>query len=194
MNTEDLTAFDKELADAEKDLLERKKRLAELRKDRPQEDIKDYTLKNFGGEEVTLSSLFGHSDELLVIHNMGRSCPFCTLWADGFNGVVGHLSNRTPFVVVSPDDPKTQQEFYTSRGWTFPMLSASESEFVKDMGFMDAESNPSPGVSAFQKTPDGRIRRVAKTWFGPGDDFCSVWHLFDLLPHGAKNWEPRYKY
>jgi DNA-binding transcriptional ArsR family regulator len=30
--------------------------------------------------------------------------------------------------------------------------------------------------------------------FSPGDDFCTVWHLFDLLPGGAGDWFPKIQY
>lgn len=130
----------------------------------------------------------------MVVHNMGKSCPYCTLWADGFNGVVDHLGNRAPFVVVSPDDPKTQADFRKSRGWKFEMLSAAQSDFTRDMGFAAEDGSPWPGVSTFRKDADGKIYRTAKTWFGPGDDFCAVWHLLELLPEGVDGWEPKYKY
>ena len=35
---------------------------------------------------VRLSELFGEHDDLVIIHNMGASCRYCTLWADGFSG------------------------------------------------------------------------------------------------------------
>jgi len=35
---------------------------------------------------------------------------------------------------------------------------------------------------------------VSDASLGPGDDFCSVWHLFNLLPEGPDGWEPQYKY
>ena len=42
----------------------------------------------------------------------------------------------------------------------------------------------------------GRIPagRPSDTWFGPDDDFCNVWHLFDLLPEGSNGWAPKYEY
>jgi len=39
-----------------------------------------------------------------------------------------------------------------------------------------------------------KIRRVSDTGFHPGDDFCPIWHFFDLLPEGADGWQPQYKY
>jgi hypothetical protein len=36
--------------------------------------------------------------------------------------------------------------------------------------------------------------RVSDTGFSPGDDFCALWHLFDLLPGGAGDWQAKYRY
>jgi predicted dithiol-disulfide oxidoreductase (DUF899 family) len=178
----------------ENEIHEKKKRLAELRKQIPSQEIIDYKLKSSDGSEMLLSSLFGAHDELVLIHNMGKGCAYCTLWADGFNGVVGHLENRAAFVVVSPDDPETQTKFAQSRGWKFRMLSAKGTAFSKDMGFQTADNHNLPGVSTFHKAGDGKLYRVAHTEFGPGDDFCGVWHLFDLLPRGSNQWQPRFSY
>jgi hypothetical protein len=40
----------------------------------------------------------------------------------------------------------------------------------------------------------GQLARIADTSFGPGDDFRSVWHFFDLIPEGAAGRQPKYKY
>ena len=45
----------------------------------------------------------------------------------------------------------------------------------------------------FRKEGD-KILRVSDTDLGPGDDFCAVWHLFDMLPEGADGWRPRFAY
>jgi peroxiredoxin len=86
------------------------------------EEVKDYVFTALDGQ-VTLSALFGDKPDLFVIHNMGKSCPACTMWADGYNGVLAHLESRAAFVVTTPDDPQTQQEFAASRGWRFRMVS-----------------------------------------------------------------------
>lgn len=182
-----------EIESLEKELMELKTRLGEARRNATPEPVGDYTLKRRDGSDVTLSALFGDKDDLIVIHNMGRSCTYCTLWADGFNGVADHLANRAGFVVCSPDPPELQAEFSESRGWRFEMVSGSDSPFIKDMGFMPA-GKPWPGVSAFHKNDDGTIVRTGKAFFGPGDDFCAVWPLLDLLPGGPNGWEPKYTY
>src|SRR5579862_9005908 len=161
--------------------------IEELRRSRPTEPVTDYKLHASTGEEVSLSELFGDKRDLLVIHNMGRGCSYCTLWADGFNGFTPHLEDRAAFVVISPDTPEQQRKFAEGRGWTFKMASAEGTTFVKDMGY---EPNPGevwPGVSAFKKNDDGSIVRVSRDYLGPGDVYCSVWHLFGMLADGVND-------
>ena len=156
------------------------------------EPVQDYEFATPHGA-IRLSQLFGTRQDLFVIHNMGRSCVNCTLWADGFNGAFPHIADRAAFVVSSPDPPDVQQSFAASRGWRFPMVSHQSSSFAADMGYRSASGGWLPGVSVFRR--DGnRILRVADTSFEPGDDFCTVWHLFDLLPEGAAGWRPKYNY
>ncbi len=194
MNKANINDLQKQAATLEKQLLEDKKKLTELRRQIPDEEVKDYSLKKADGTQINLSELFGNKTELIVIHNMGKSCPYCTLWADGFNGVVDHLDDRASFVVISPDEPKVQKEFAESRNWKFTMVSGHESSFAADMGYNPKEGDYWPGVSAFYKTDDGKIFRSGTSMLGPGDDFCSVWHLFDLLKNGANKWSPKYNY
>lgn len=191
----DTTAdLERELSEAEENLVKAKEKLAELRRQLPRQEVKDYALKGWDGKEATLSSFFGEKKDLILIHNMGKGCSYCTMWADGFNGVRHHLENRAGFVVISPNDPQTQKEFSQSRGWKFKMYSAKGTSFNKDMGFENDKGGAQPGVSIFRKESNGKIFRVSKAGFGPGDDFCTVWHLFDLLKDGADGWEPKFSY
>jgi predicted dithiol-disulfide oxidoreductase (DUF899 family) len=153
----------------------------------------DYTLHTPTGAPVSLLSLFGDRNELMVIHNMGRGCRYCTLWGDGFNGIVPHIEDRVPFVVVTPDKPEIAKEFSESRGWRFKILSAHGTSFFHDMGF-EKNGKAQPGVSMFSCQADGQVLRTASDSFGPGDYYCAIWHLFDLLPKGVNDWEPEYKY
>ncbi|MBL7777471.1 MAG: DUF899 family protein [Chitinophagales bacterium] len=177
----------------QKEINEKHKQITALRKELTDEQINDYVLKNGDGKPVLLSSLFNEKNELLVIHNMGKKCVYCTLWADGFNGVLPHLTNRLPVVLVSPDEPQVQKEFAQSRGWGFNMLSAHGSTFIADLGFEPKPGMHWPGVSALVRRGD-KIFRVSKDNFGPGDNYCSVWPLLDLLPNGANGWQPKYEY
>src|SRR4030065_2873826 len=103
--------------------------------------VKDYNLLDQQSRKVKFSSLFGKKENLILIHNMGKACTYCTMWADGFNGVVPHLENRAAFAVVSPDPPPVQKKFYNSRKWKFKMLSSKGSTFAKDMGFEGAQGD-----------------------------------------------------
>lgn len=156
-------------------------------------EVEDFPLYTTAGKKIHLSDLFGKHDELIVIQNMGRSCPYCTLWADGFNGVWEHLENRSGFALVSPDRPVDLKKFASSRGWKFKTLSSHNSEFKKYLGFQDSKGSPKPGVSTFYREK-GRIYNIANDTFGPGDLYCNVWPLLDLLKKGANGWSPKYKY
>lgn len=184
----------KEVDRLEKQILKDKKKLAKMRKQVEPTLVEDYTFTTAGGKKVKLSKLFGDRDELVLIHNMGVRCAYCTMWADGFNGVRQHLENRSAFVVVSPDEPKVMGEFAKGRGWKFPIYSHHGTGFSKAVGFEAENGGQWPGVSTFFKNPDGKMYRVAKAFFGPGDDFCATWHLIDLLPRGENGWEPKYSY
>lgn len=152
------------------------------------EPVIDYDFSDTEGS-VRLSQLFGEHDDLIVIHNMGVSCPNCTLWADGYNGIHQHVVTRAGFVVTSPDRPAVQKRFAESRGWKFPMVSHVGSSFAADMGYVSASGGWMPGVSVFRREGDA-IVRVSDTGFSPSDDFCTLWHFFDLLPGGIGE-EPR---
>ncbi len=177
------------------EIQEKQNELIQLRKSLPPQRVADYALKDWDGREVKLSEIFGDKSDLIVVHNMGKGCSYCTLWADGFNGLCHHLSDRAAFVVVTPDKPEVQRDFATGRGWKFRMLSGHEGNFIKDMGFIDKEdSSYWPGVSTFRRLADGTIERVGADIFGPGDPYNSLWHFFDLLDGGTKGWQPQYSY
>lgn len=167
--------------------LEARKALSEAQKYRVPERVDNYQFEGVA-TQVHLSDLFGDNKDLFVIHNMGISCAYCTLWADGFNGVLDHLQQSASVVISSPDQVSVQQQFKADRNWRFTMVSTANNSFAKDMGYRN-ESGHHPGVSVFSRT-DNTITRVADTPFGPGDDFCAVWHLLDLLPDGANGWQP----
>lgn len=131
------------------------------------EEVREYVLTDSEGGKVALSTLFGKKDDLILVHNMGRSCPYCTMWADGFNGVLDHLEDRAAFGLVSPDAPPVQKKFAGSRGWKFKMFSSKGTSFSKDMGFEGEEGSPEPGVSVFHRTKTGVSFECQKTNSAP---------------------------
>src|SRR5437773_5644616 len=182
--TEKLAAYRREIA-ALRD------KMRALQQQVEPEEVENYRFATSDGP-VRLSELFGDKEYLFVIHNMGEGCPACTMWADGFNGVLPHLENRAAFVVSSPDDPPAQRAFAAERGWRFRMVSHQGTSFAADMGYRN-EQGWLPGVSVFRRLDD-RIYRVSDAPFDAGDDFCAVYHLFDLLPEGAAGWRPQFSY
>ena len=189
-----MQGLDAQIEELETRLRQTKLELARLRASRPPEEVKDYSFADRDGRPVSLSELFGDRDELILVHNMGRGCSWCTMWADGFSGVVRHLEDRAAFAVTSPDPPEVQRELADARRWRFRMLSVAGTGFVEDMGFRSEEYGSLPGVSAFVREPDGRIVRTGSATFDAGDDYCAVWHLLALLPKGADGWEPSFEY
>jgi predicted dithiol-disulfide oxidoreductase (DUF899 family) len=180
------------LAEYRRQIADLRDKMLKARSAAEPEEVPDYVFTNSNGS-VRLSELFGDKSDLIVIHNMGSSCPSCTLWADGFNGIYDHLVNRAAFVVSSPDTPAIQQSFAATRGWRFPMVSHDGTSFAADLGYRSADGGWLPGVSVFRRDKN-RISRVSDTGFGPSDDFCALWHLFELLPGGAGDWKPKYRY
>jgi predicted dithiol-disulfide oxidoreductase (DUF899 family) len=186
----------KKISALEKKIVSLRAQVNALRKREYREEVPNYLLKNWTHGMTSLSQLFGAKKDLIIVHNMGAHCPYCTLWADGFNGVLQHLEDRAAFAVVSPDLPRAQKDFARPRGWKFRMLSGHGSTFIRDAGFWADKgdfSGPLPGVSTYAKEK-GKIYRVSRTGFGPGDDFCGVWHLFDLLKNGADGWTAKFSY
>jgi predicted dithiol-disulfide oxidoreductase (DUF899 family) len=148
--------------------------------------VQDYEFASTEGT-VRLSQLFGPHEDLILIHNMGVACSYCTMWADGYNGVHPHVVMRAGFAVSSPDRPTVQRKFAESRGWRFPMVSHAGSTFAADMGYVSTNGGWMPGVSVFRRERTS-VLRVSDTGFSPSDDFCTLWHFFDLLPGGAGEW------
>lgn len=174
------------LADYRRQIATIRERMRETLANVEPQPVKDYEFTTADGA-VRLSTLFGEHEDLILIHNMGISCSYCTLWADGYNGVHQHLVTRAGFVISSPDRPAVQTKFAASRGWTFPMVSHADSTFAADMGFVSEKGGWMPGVSVFRREGE-TILRVSDTSFSPGDDFCVLWHFFDLLPGGVGEW------
>jgi len=142
---------------------------------------------------VHLSELFGTHSELILVFNMGTHCPYCTLWADEYNGILKHLESRVSFVVSSPNKPDTQAKFAKKRNWQFRMVQ-SEQGFRQKLGFEQEDKSLWPGYVVFTKDASGQIKQVNKDFFGPGDNYSSVWHYFEHLPDYANDWQPRFEY
>jgi predicted dithiol-disulfide oxidoreductase (DUF899 family) len=169
-------------------------KIATLRRDRAPEPVRDYELTMSSGTRMHLSALFGNRKDLILVHNMGSKCPMCSMWADGFNGLLAHYEDRAAFVVSSPDPPEVQRRFAESRGWKFRMASVGDSTLAADLGFRTAKGDWWPGISVLRRQDHGSIVRVGKSSFGPFDDFCPLFHVLALFPEGQNDWWPKLSY
>jgi len=156
----------------------------------------DHEFSHPNNKKVTLSELFGDRDELMVVHNMGKNCSYCSLWADGYSGITDQIESRCGFAVINMDTPADNKFRIAQRKWTFPLLSDVSGQFTKECGFesvQKADIGTCPlkcGISTFSKE-ENKIYQVAySTEYGPFDTFSPIWHMFRLLPKGVGTWEP----
>lgn len=180
-----------EISKIEKQLFELTTKLNELRKTTPGKEVQNYTFTTLDGD-VTLLDVFGEHDRLLVIHNMGQGCRYCTLWADGFNGFLPHLESAMAVVLVSKDPPDVQRTFANSRNWRFRLASHGGGPYIQEQTVMDGDNN-TPGAVVYERDGD-RIMRKNSAVFGPGDLYCSIWNLLGMAGLGAADWTPQYRY
>ena len=180
-----------EIKNIEQQIFELTAKLNELRKSSSGEEVENYTFSTQGGE-ISLLDMFGENDRLLLIHNMGQGCRYCTLWADGINGFLPHLESAMSVFLVSKDAPDLQRTFASSRGWRYRLASHGGGKYASEQTVMTGENNM-PGAVGYERSGD-RIRRKNAAMFGPGDQFCSMWSLLGLAGIGEADWTPQYKY
>jgi predicted dithiol-disulfide oxidoreductase (DUF899 family) len=173
---------EKKLAGIAKKIAALEKQARTLRARAKRRRVADYALRRPDSTPVTLSELFGDKDRLVLVHNMGKSCPYCTMWADGFNALWKNVAEKAAFALVNNDEPADQARVAAARGWSFPMISAKGTSLFKDLGFADGKGDWYPGVSTLVRKKSSAIERYAGAPFGPGDKFNSVFSFFDLLP------------
>jgi len=180
-----------DIAALEQQVFELTQELYALRQQQSGEPVADYTFATLQGD-VRLSEMFGDFDTLLVIHNMGQGCRYCTLWADGFNGFLPHLESVMSVVLVSKDPPQLQRRFANERGWRFRLASHGGGDYIVEQT-AQAGSENMPGAVVYTRA-DGVIRRKNACVFGPGDLYCSAWNLLALAGIGEAEFTPQYAY
>lgn len=175
----------------EKKIYEMSLQLTELRKHAERVEVKNYSFDTLDGQ-VSLLDLFGDTDKLLVIHNMGQGCRYCMLWGDGLNPFVPHLESTMAVAMVSKDSPQLQRKYANSRGWRFRMASHGGGDYIAEQSVM-AGSNNYPGAVSYVREGD-KIYRTSSCVFGPGDLYCSMWHVLGLAGIDSESWTPQYNY
>ncbi len=183
---------DAEIQTIEKQIYELNMKLLDLRKSNALNDsIPNYEFQTHNGTR-TLLELFADKSTLLLIHNMGQACRYCTLWADGFNGFLPHLESVMSVVLVSKDHPDIMRQFANARGWRFHLASHGGGDYIKDQN-VQAGQNNTPGAVVYERKGDKIFRKNVCT-FGPGDLYCSMWSLLGLAGLDASSWTPQYSY
>lgn len=165
--------------------------LHKLRKETTPVEVPDYPFQTLDGT-TSLGEMFAGHDKLMVIHNMGQGCRYCTVWADGINAFLPHLETAMSVVLVSRDDPALQRRMANERGWRFRTASHGGGDYIREQSTEPDQGN-APGVACYQRV-DGKILRLGGSSFGPGDQYCSLWPLLSLAGLGTEDWTPQFSY
>ena len=175
----------------EQEIYQLTQKLYGLRRASDRAPVADYEFATATGP-VSLRALFEQQDQLLVIHNMGQGCRFCTLWADGLNGLLPHLEAALSVVLVSEDPPSVQRQFAGARGWRFRMASHGGGRYIQEQSVVPGEDNM-PGAVVYERAGEQLYRRSSAV-FGPGDLYCPAWGLLALAGIGEPEFTPQYRY
>ena len=102
-----------ELLEAEIALKEQREKVAALRRKLPLDTLveTDYVFnelvvdkKGENQRQVRLSELFLQADKPLIVDHFmyggaqSKPCPMCTMWADGYDAIIQHVTQRANFV------------------------------------------------------------------------------------------------
>lgn len=202
-----------ELRLAEIELMLRRERVAELRRNLPPgAALQDYVFEegphdlNAGdapARSLRLSELFTRPDRSLLIYHFmfgkkqTKACPMCTAWLDGANGIAHHLAQNLDFAVVAAADLPTLRAFARERGWDkLRLLSAGDNTFKYDFGSEDRDGAQDSTVSVFTRDTQGTVHHsyTAHPWMAPDvkergiDLLAPIWHFLDLTPQGRGSW------
>jgi predicted dithiol-disulfide oxidoreductase (DUF899 family) len=208
-----------ELRLAEIDLMQRRERVAELRRRLPpgatvqdyvfQEGPADLAAGDSPTRTVRLSELFSGPERSVVVYHLmygkkqANPCPMCTMWIDGFNGVARHLAQNVDLVIAAAADLPALRQHARNRGWhSLRLLSCGTSTFKYDLLSEDAEGNQDSTISVFTRASDGTLRHVysAHPWMAEeinqrGIDLLTpVYNLLDLTPEGRDDWYAKLTY
>lgn len=195
------------LLEQEKALTRQRDEVARARRALPRVRIeKNYDFHGENGPE-TLADLFDARSQLLIYHFMlgpgwEEGCKSCSLLAEGFDGATIHLAHRdVTLLAVSRGPLDALLTFRQRMGWKFKWVSSSGSDFNHDfhvsfveqeqegevyynygrMGFMMSEM---PGLSVFQKDPDGSIYHTYSSYSRGLDALIGTYQYLDLVPRG----------
>ena len=179
------------LRELETQLVALNNEIEKVRAEQTPVEVENYAFQTLNGE-VTLIDLFGQREQLLLIHNMGSQCPFCTLWADGINGYLPHLESVLSVALVSHETPEYQRKFAMDRGWRFNLASHGGGQYIKDQCvFGQADNYP---CAVVYRKEGNKILRLNRAAFGGGDQFNAFYGPMSLADFDSNAWQPQYHY
>jgi predicted dithiol-disulfide oxidoreductase (DUF899 family) len=192
----------------EKEFMRLRDQLSSERRDLPWVRVdKQYVFEGPAGNE-TLADLFAGRDQLIVYHFMfapewDTGCRSCSFWADNFNAVIPHLSQRDVTLAAVSRAPLAKlQAFGRRMGWTFKWVSAAKTDFnydyqvsfkpedlahgtaVYNYARYEQSMTDMPGFSVFSKDGAGDIFHTYSTYARGLDPMNVAFQLLDLVPKG----------
>ena len=176
----------------EKEIYEKTVQLGQLQKDNAGVEVKNYEFTTTNGK-VSLLEMFEDKDQLFVIHNMGKGCRYCTLWADGLNGFLPHLESQFSVYLVSKNTPDDMRRMANERGWRYKLASHGGGAYIKEQSVGSEGQDNYPGMVCYEKKGD-KIFKKNITAFGPGDLFCSFWNILSLAGQNPETFTPQFSY
>jgi predicted dithiol-disulfide oxidoreductase (DUF899 family) len=180
-----------EIEQLQREISEKITRLHQLQKSAPPVPVSNYRFATLEGS-VSLRDLFAGKTRLFAIHNMGQGCRYCTTWADGINAFLPHLESEFAVVLLSKDPPAVQRAFANSRGWRFRTASHGGEQYIQEQSVVPGQNNM-PGIVCYSRDGD-QVFKFNSAVFGPGDLYCSIWHILALAGVGEEDWTPQYSY
>jgi len=155
----------------------------------------------------SLGDLFAGRSQLLVYHFMfapewEAGCKSCAFWADSYNGILPHLTQRDVSLVAISRAPLAKLQGFARRmGWNFPWLSSQNTDFNYDfqVSFRPEDlaagatynyaphtgaMTDLPGFSVFCKNARGDIFHTYSTFARGLDSINAAYQLLDLVPKG----------
>jgi len=190
----------------EKDFTHRREELAAQRRALPWVRVeKDYSFEGPAGKR-SLVELFDGKSQLIVYHFMfgpekSAGCVGCSFWADAFDGMLPHLTQRDVNLVAISRSPLPKLGAFAERmRWHFPWYT-SQDDFSFDYGVAFSETQAAngatynygsrkasagemPGISVFIRDEQGHIFHTYSCYSRGIDMMNPTYQYLDLLPKG----------
>jgi len=192
----------------EKELTRLRDELSAQRRNLPWVRVdKEYAFEGTNGKE-SLRQLFSGKSQLIIQHFMFAAdweagCKSCSFWADNYNGIVDHLSQRdVAFVAVSLAPISRIEAFRKRMGWSFKWVSSFGGDFNHDFhvsftpeelatgqiyynyAWRKAMAPELPGTSVFYQDENGTVFHTYSCYGRGLDMMNAAYHYLDLVPKG----------